>query len=152
MIELKANLEMLAIALLLLVNIFGQLNAAEISCESVGYFSDALADLPCCYLDSRTTIEAANVTFASAENSEVGIIYFNYNKKVQFLPVKVYKKFPDLEYYLASDANIEEITALNFEKLTSLESLDLGGNRIEFVPNFCFQDLVRLTEIILGEN
>lgn len=78
-------------------------------------------------------------------------ISFDWNQKVKFLPVKVYKKFPNLAIYSAVGASITEISASNFEKLSSLEVLNLYNNQIKSIPDDCFQGLTKLYKINLGK-
>lgn len=139
---------MLTIALVLFVTAVVELKAAEISCEKVdGY--DTFKQ--CCYLNGTAVIDAVNVTFAGPENSDVDAILFDENKKIEFLPVNVYRNFPNLENYLARNASVKKISALNFQRLTSLEYIDLEVNQIDFIPDNCFQGLTKLNVILLSK-
>lgn len=138
---------MLAAILVILTASAIKLEAAEISCEAIGglqFFGN------CCYLDETTVISEFNVKIANVENSDVRVIYFEHNKRIQFLPVSIYRNFPNLETYFARNASIKEISALNFKRLVNLKYLDLTSNQIEIVPNHCFKGLSELSVINLG--
>lgn len=121
--------------------------AAEIRCEKIILFD---LSKKCCYLNSTTKINEIHTTLADLESFEVDAILFDNNKKIEFLPVKIYKKFPNLESYLARNTSVKEISALTFEKLSSLKLLDLRENEIESIPNLCFDDLIKLNLLRLG--
>lgn len=138
---------MLPIVLMVFMASPGLLEANKIDCEKIesGHQYKSV-----CYLNYTTEISEVNATFKGLENSYVDAILFRHNKKIKFLPVKVYNKFSNLEVYLAQNASIKEISALNFERLSKLEYLDLEENQIEFIPNFCFESLISLTQIFLS--
>lgn len=138
---------MLMITLALFVAAAVELQAVEINCETV----DRLIRFKkCCFLNETTSIEAYNVKFVGNEMFDFDAIYFGGNKKVQLLPVNVYKKFPNLEIYLAGLAAVKEISAPSFERLLNLKMLDLSSNKIKFIPDDCFQGLIRLQKIYLS--
>lgn len=124
------------------------LEAAEINCEKVEslniYFGNG------CYLDVTTVISEINSTIADVENSDVRVVLFEDNKNIHFLPVNIYKTFPNLETFAARNAAIKEISALNFKRLTNLNYLDLAFNQIKSIPNNCFYGLSELRQIFLG--
>lgn len=64
--------------------------------------------------------------------------------------VQVCEKYPNVEVYLAPNASIKEISALNFERLSNLKLLDLRRNQIKFIPDNCFQGLTQLYKINFG--
>lgn len=137
---------MLTLALVFLVAV-SKLEAAEINCEN---FERYKRFEKCCFLSETAEISEANVTIADLENPDVEAILFDNNKKTQFLPVNVYEKFPNLEVYLAVDAAVKEILALNFARLINLKLLELQRNQIESVPDNCFQGLTKLYKINLS--
>lgn len=124
-----------------------KLEGAEIDCERIEHFKTK----KCCFLDKLTVIKEVNLTFSGLENPDVETIFFSGNKKIEFLPVNVYKKFPNLKSYYAGEASIKEISTLNFAKLTKVKRLDLFGNQIEFIPDDCFQGLLKLRKIDLSK-
>lgn len=139
--------KMLAVVVILLLIVGGKSEATEINCERSDK-ADLLEKI--CYLNKTTMITANNVTFPH-ENSDVETILLDNNKKVKYLPVKVYK-FPNLKIFLARNLDVKEISASNFERLSNLKLLDLGENQIESIPNYCFEGLNKLNRIFLGEH
>lgn len=125
----------------------GKLEAAKVSCEK---FDSILFYKKLCFFNGTTVIGFVNTTVADLENSDVDGIVFESNKKINFLPVNVYKKFPNLVTYGARNASIKEISTMNFDRLTRLAYLDLRANEIKFVPNSCFEGLFELKELFLG--
>lgn len=136
---------MLATAVVFFVAAVATFEAAEIPCEKVDVY-DTFKQ--CCYLNETAVIDVANVTVAGLENSEVDAILFDDNSKIKLLPVNLYKKFPNLENFQARNASIKEISALNFQRLSNLEYIDLEVNQIEFIPDDCFQGLSKLNVIL----
>lgn len=140
---------MFAVTTVIFLTAVVKLKAAEITCEKFDGFDKYKK---CCFLNVTTTIGANTISLAGLENPDVDAILFHNNKKVQFLPVQVHKQFPNLETYLARNASVREISALNFERLINLKFLNLRANQIEFIPNYCFEGLIRLEEIFLGKS
>lgn len=124
-----------------------KLEAVEINCEKIDRYKRFEK---CCYL--YEVISETNATFSGLENSEVQAfrLYSFIISKSGFLPVKIYKKFPNLKVYIASSASIKKISFLNFEKLKDLNLLDLNKNQIESIPDDCFQGLIKLQKIDLS--
>lgn len=139
---------MLALILVLLVAAATMLVAVEIKCEKIARFNKAEN---CCYFNKSTVIDVNNVTIGDLENGYVHGISFFRNEKIKFLAVKVYEKFRNLREYSAGYTSIKEVSALNFEKLSSLEILNLEGNKIESIPDDIFQGLYKLSKIKLGK-
>lgn len=135
---------MLASALVLIIASACRLEAVEINCEAIKHCSRFQK---CCYLNGTTVIDELNVTI---ENSDVHAVVFELNNKIEFLPIDVYEKFPNLEVYLSKEAAVKEISALNFGRLSNLKLLDLESNQIEFIPDDCFQGLFKLHQIYLS--
>lgn len=138
---------MFAFVLVLLVITACGLQAAEIKCEKIDHFEKSEK---CCYLDLSTNVSARDVIISETETSEIDAILFNYNRRIQHLPIRVYKIFPNLEFYFARNAAVKQVSALNFEKLTNLKVINLRANQISFVPNHCFDGLIKLNEIYLS--
>lgn len=87
---------MLAVALLFFVSVTAKLEASEINCEKVVCF-DRFEK--CCFLNGATVISEDSVTIADLENSGVQAVLFSFNQKIEYFPVNVYKKFPNLEFF-----------------------------------------------------
>lgn len=138
---------MLALALLFFVTAL-RLEAAEINCETKKLKEEKES---CCFLNGTTVISGENVEIGGLENLNVDLILLSYNKKIEFLPLKVHKKLPNVKLFLAESANIKKISALNFVGLSKLKLLDLSGNEIENIPDDCFQGLRDLQKINLSK-
>lgn len=80
------------------------------------------------------------------EQSIIGL-YFDNNKKIVYLPVKVHRIFPNLIEYRAENCSIREISKKNFEKLYKLRTIILEYNQIEKVSSNTFADLPLLLYI-----
>lgn len=143
---------MFVFALVFFVAAFDRIEATESSCEKVENLIGAYVSNQCCFLNEITVIDAMNVTINGIENPNVDAIMFTDNKNIQFLPVNINKKFPNLVYYFASNAAIEKISALNFRGLSNLANVNLAANRIESVPDYCFEGLYSMMEISFGTN
>lgn len=124
-----------------------ELEAAKLNCEKIETYEKFKT---CCYLNDTTEIREENVEFDGMENLNVSTILFNGNKKIEFLPVKVHKKFLNLKAYLALGAAIKKISASNFAGLSNLKYLVLRDNKIKFIPDDCFQGLNHLQDINLS--
>lgn len=124
-----------------------KLEAVEIDCGKIDPYKRFQK---CCYL--YEVIREASVTFSGPENSEVQAVWLRSPiiSKSEFLPVNIYKKFPNLKVYIASSASIKKISFLNFEKLMHLNLLDLNTNQIELIPDNCFKGLAKLQKIDLS--
>lgn len=139
---------MILIALLLMVAV-PKLNATQVNCENIESSPGVTGKR--CYMNSTTSINVADVTLADLINFDVDGLMFDFNKQIEFLPVEVYKVFPSLAVLAAENCSLREISARNFEKLSSLIFLDLRGNYLKTIPNYCFDGLVKLSHLLLGE-
>lgn len=104
----------------------------------------------CCRMTSP--INSSDFTISDQKNEEVKGIYFVRNTAIEFLPVFVYQKFPNLQGYAAYNCSIREISKKNFERLTRLVNIFLLGNKLEKIPSDTFDDLINLEVINLGNN
>lgn len=124
-----------------------KLEAAELNCEKIESYERFKT---CCYLNKTSEIREENVELGGIKNLNVSTILFNGNKKIEFLPVKVFKTSPNLKAFLAIGAAIKKISASNFAGLSNLRYLTLRGNKIQFIPDDCFQGLNHLQDINLS--
>lgn len=138
---------MIAIVLVFLVAAVS-VKAVEINCETSRRYQKVES---CCFLNGTTEIREENVEFGGLENFSVNVILLDGNQKIEFLPVNIFKKFSNLEIYLARRVSIKKVLALNFVGLVKLRLLDLSYNEIEFVPDECFQDLKSVEVISLSK-
>lgn len=135
------------------------LDAAEntIKCESVGplkfvFFDQQSQDIEnSCSVDNNTAISIDDVTFLSTSNYFVDGIHFNSNKRIVFLPVRIYESFPNLRAYFAGNLNISKVSHKNLQRLSKLEILHLNNNRIEKIRSDTFEGLLKLRIVNLGK-
>lgn len=147
---------MLAIALTFFV-ISVRIKAKETNCENITSMEAWMSTTEMyflyqktCILNGTTVISDENVELGGIKNVKVDAIVFDDNKKIWFLPVRVYKGFPSLKFYSADKASIIKISALNFAGLSKLKFLSLVSNGIGVIPEDCFQGLNQLRHIDLG--
>lgn len=106
-----------------------------------------------CKMSSDTAINVTNSVIASSKDNEVEGFTFGIveNRKVQFLPAKVYDKFPNLMGYSESQCSLKILQKEWFAKLRKLVFLYLWGNQIEKIKHDTFKDLVALEHLSLGK-
>lgn len=80
-----------------------------------------------------------------------GLRFYDNNKRIQFLPVKISEKFPNLWIISAFGGAIRSISKENFKGLRELRWLQLGHNQIVKVSDDTFEDLVSLEGLWLGK-
>lgn len=104
-----------------------------------------------CQMSDKTEISTQNHIISTPKNDDVHVIDFYRGKKINFLPEKVYEKFPNLLYFDAQSSNISELVRGNFEKLYFLKEIQLHNNHIEKIPNNAFADLQSLELLRLSK-
>lgn len=104
-----------------------------------------------CFVTAFASIKKRDYKIQDEESEDVQTIDFQGNKNVSFLPIKVFRKFPNLESYLAGECNVGEISQVNFENLFHLRELNLQGNRIETVQRDTFMFLCSVRRINLSK-
>lgn len=77
---------------------------------------------------------------------------FSENKKISYLPVKVYKSFPNLVGYNAYNCSLRTVSQGNFERLKELQYITLSQNFLSFIPPNTFQNLTKLKYLFLSNN
>lgn len=102
----------------------------------------------CCYAADSISISSTNVTFAKRDVA-VNELYFANNEKIFYLPVLVYKKFPNLLRLNAINCSVREVRRENFERLNKLFAVNLSKNFIETIADDTFEHLSKLQEIDL---
>lgn len=102
----------------------------------------------CCYVAASIAITSTNVTFAKRDVA-VNELYFTNNEKIFYLPVLVYKKFPNLLRLNAINCSVREVRRENFERLNKLFAVNLSKNFIETIADDTFENLSKLQEIDL---
>lgn len=104
-----------------------------------------------CLLNGITVIDKRGETFYPMPDQQAIGLLFENNKKIEYLPVKVHRAFPNLADYRAEECSIREISRKNFEKLDKLRIVMLGNNQIEKVPSDTFAELPLLLYLGLRE-
>ena len=126
----------------------------EVNCEKLldgsWRLSGETKRLKTCDMHLLTRIEEPNVTI-SKQTEDIFIILFSQNKHISYLPVEVFKTFPQVTVYRASETSIKEISKENFKNLKKLQILYLQSNKIEMIHWDTFQDLQNLNSLHLGE-
>lgn len=133
---------MLSVALLV-----SQAVSVEIDCEKI----ETIDHDKICFLDKRTAVRTTSVTFYPGSDGNVRAISFSFNQKVEFLPIQVGQKFPNLVQYRAANCAVRRVTKDNFEGLVKLEALRLSGNRIEKIASDTFEGLSNLKLVYIGK-
>lgn len=121
-------------------------NKEDVACERIR----SIFDESHCHMQDVTVINGRNHSFSDQFNEQMDSIIFHGNKNIQFLPISVHQKFPNLVAILAENCSILEIYRENFEKLTKLELLFLSGNKIYTIWSDTFSDLTAVRKIYLG--
>lgn len=101
-------------------------------------------------MDRTTSIDAKDSTILTRDDS-IGGLWLYSNKKIQFLPIRVGEKFPNLMGIFAGDCSINEISRENFKGLNKLKHLILRNNQIEMIARDTFNDLTSIERFDLGK-
>lgn len=126
--------------------------AKQVHCESVGQENfDSLGNLTVCYMTGLTVIEASDYEISTAREQTVRGLRLNGNKKISFLPLEAYKKFPNLIGYYAYECSIKMLKKENFLNLDKLKHIILFKNQIEMIYSDTFEGLSSLERIDLGK-
>jgi len=104
-----------------------------------------------CYMNKTTSIDSPDTTISSARDTRVGGIEMDRNKQIQFLPVEIYKSFPNLVVLWADSCSIKAITKDNFKNLEQLRLIGMSFNLITTIPSDAFKGLESLERLYLGE-
>lgn len=105
----------------------------------------------CCSLKYGTRIESSDYSFnADVKYNNLEIMYIARQQNIEFLPVLVRERFPNLKFYFAIDTPVTKISKKNFENMFELTMLHLQRNRIEVIKSNTFEDLTSLRQIRIG--
>lgn len=104
-----------------------------------------------CSLQGVERIDSADFELRVFRHETVSILDLFCNNKTFYLPIKIDKKFPNLEKYFASSCSIKSISRVNFRNLQKLVQLSLSNNKITTIDDDTFDDLAALEELNLGE-
>ncbi|CRL03220.1 CLUMA_CG016747, isoform A [Clunio marinus] len=123
----------------------------EVSCETIDYLQWEVAGVHTTCIVNTASIDVKEFTFASRIENITGLD-FDANKKVEYLPIFIHEKFPNLEALSAYDCSIKEISKESFKELNKLKVLWLSGNQIQKIESDVFKDLTLLEIVDLSLN
>lgn len=104
------------------------------------------------YLDSTTIIDNINYPIKFERNLKVKSLQTKNNQKIEFLPILVDEKFPNLVVYKVKNCNVQKVVNENFNNLNKLEILELPANKIDHIAENSFKSLVNLKILNLNNN
>lgn len=104
-----------------------------------------------CFLDYESSIDRDDFLIPGHKDDSIRAVYMKNNSNIEFLPVQIYRKFPNLLRYSMINCGFSEVFKKNFENLIQLELLDLSDNRIEIMRSDTFEGLFRLENVFLSE-
>lgn len=126
--------------------------AKHVHCESVGHENfDSLGNLTVCYMNDLTIINSSNYKISTPKDQTVQGLRLNGNKKILFLPLETYKKFPNLLGYYAYECSIKKLRKEDFLNLDQLKHIIMFKNQIEMIYSDTFEGLTSLQRIDLGK-
>lgn len=105
----------------------------------------------CCSFGISSVINSTDFIISDRRHDDVVEVNFNQNPKIEFLPVSIFLKFSNVQFYKADRCAIREISKRNFEHLIRLEDLNLAFNRIQTIKHDTFEGLSNLKKIMLSE-
>lgn len=122
----------------------------HVPCETICPFNWGLNKWNSCLMILETVIDEPNYEISSRKNETIQGLTFNANKKIFFLPLEAFKKFPNLLGYSAYECSIKSIVKENFQNLNKLTVIYLHKNQIETILSDTFEGLSSLQDIFLG--
>ena len=109
-------------------------------------------DLTTFTIKSDEVISTKSTEVLAKESKCVKGFYFELNKHIEYLPIKVHEKFSNLVAYDGANLALKGIKYQNFEKLEELQYLTLKENQISYMSPDVFKDLTKLKYLILRSN
>lgn len=98
------------------------------------------------------TVYSEDSTISAKRTETTEAISFENNKRIAFLPVKVYRTFPNLVAYEVFDCSLRSVTYKNFERLNRLQFVGLEKNQLRHIPDDTFRNLRQIQHIYLYGN
>lgn len=124
----------------------------QLSCRPSAACDERLYAPNCCELEDGTFIDRPDFTFAfDANYIEIELLIIAHQQNVDFLPVSVHERFPNLRNYYVTNTAVPIVSKKNFEKMSKLESLGLDRNQIEVIRSDTFEDLVNVEWIEISK-
>lgn len=128
---------------------YEEIDLIEIACEAFNF--DLAFDQEKCIMNKRTAINDTNFVISDLEDEDITGIEFDSNKKIEYLPYKIYMQFPNMISYSADSCSIKQISKYNFEKLHRLNTILLESNKIQKISGNTFKGLTSLIFINLSK-
>ncbi|KAL7016874.1 hypothetical protein ACKWTF_010173 [Chironomus riparius] len=104
------------------------------------------------WINGNVEISSKNVEISAKQSEFIKAINFRNNKKIEFLPIKVYKKLQNLNVFQAFNCAVQEVKYENFQNLAELQLVSLASNEISNIPKDTFKDLSNLKHLELRMN
>lgn len=126
----------------------------SVDCESVSVqnlYHEKMFQVAICNMNEMTVINETNVPIYTSQSSNIRHLIFTANHNIQYLPVKIYKAFPELVVIEANSCEIKEISRKNFKNLRLLKVLKLSSNQITTIEGGIFDENPILTHIDLSK-
>lgn len=102
-------------------------------------------------MTEKTSIDVSGVALGVEKDESILGVRFYDNKNIFYLPVDVYKSYPNLVIYFGHSCNIKFLFKENFEHLGAVKELHLDNNRIQKLDGEMFEDMNSLQIIYLSE-
>jgi len=103
-------------------------------------------------INSNHSIFNENTTISEEKTEWTKGITFMENKKISYLPIKVYKNFPNLIAYNAYNCSLKTIHRGGFDRLKELQFIGLSHNFLSFICQTAFQSVTKLRYLYLSNN
>lgn len=103
-------------------------------------------------LSTEAVFETPRVDVSCDTSTDVTWFDISENKNVKFLPLNVFRKFPNLKIYYAFKSGVMEIHQNNFFGAGKLQGLWLDHNEIATIESGSFDELQALKWLYLGFN
>lgn len=130
------------------------INTQQISCESVT--TCTVNDIPdltqSCRIDSSTIINSDNFTFASEVEEYIPEIFADENQEIQYLPNRIYEKFPNLLSLSIWHCALAVISKESLQKLTFMQRISFNYNNLTAINVDTFEDMTNLKWLMLDHN
>lgn len=139
--------------LVLIASAAVDVTSEPVNCETFDneYEHDDNGKLKLCEMTENTSIDASGVELGVEKDESVLGIRFYDNKKIFYLPVDVYKSYPNLVIYFAHSCNIKFLLKANFKNLGSVKEVHLDNNRIQKLDGEMFEDMSSLQILYLSK-
>lgn len=98
------------------------------------------------------TVNANDFTIASPRNPRMAKFKMDSVVNAHHLPIKVFEKFPNIDYYKCSGSKVRNVARVHFYKLRGIKTLSLSSNQITNIENDAFVDLINVEHVGLGSN